>query len=87
MSSTPPAQPLLSILAKCLEAHLLVQGFLNDTLPVAHLESLNPQYTVQPDRRQGVKEKVRKSLSVLELALDSHRYVIVVKEHEALFFW
>ncbi|OBA22786.1 adenine nucleotide alpha hydrolases-like protein [Metschnikowia bicuspidata var. bicuspidata NRRL YB-4993] len=60
------------ILEKCAQAHRLVQGFLAGSLPLAHLASLEPPYIVRPPRRQVVREKVKKSLEVLESALESH---------------
>lgn len=63
------------LMQKCKEAHLLVNSFLDDTLSQAHLAKLDPPYIVRPQRRQIVKEKVKKSLEVLDSALDSLRYV------------
>lgn len=62
-------------LAKCAAAHSLVQAYLSDTLPQESLAKLDPPYTVRSQRRQVVKEKVKKSLEVLETALENHQYV------------
>ncbi|KAM9939228.1 hypothetical protein OXX80_001295 [Metschnikowia pulcherrima] len=59
------------LIQKCKEAHLLVNSFLDDTLSQAHLAKLDPPYNFRPQRRQIVKEKVKKSLEVLDSALDS----------------
>lgn len=64
------------LLATCAEAHQLVQGFLDDSLPETHLRNLNPPYQTSPLKRAAVKEKVLKSLEVLDTALDKHEYVI-----------
>lgn len=59
-------------LAKCEEAYHTVQDYLNDKLPAVET---SPPYNVRPHRRQVVKEKVKKSLEVLDTALKNHRYV------------
>lgn len=59
-------------LAKCEDSYHLVQDFLNDRLPEV---TKNPPYVVREQRRQIVKEKVKKSLEVLNAALENHRYV------------
>lgn len=59
-------------LAKCEEAYHLVQDFLNDKLPEVEK---NPRYIRRQNHRLIVKEKVQKSLEVLDTALDNHRYV------------
>lgn len=51
----------------------MVEDFLNDRLPSVER---TPPYIVRPHRRQIVKEKVKKSLEVLETALENHRYVL-----------
>lgn len=59
-------------LAKCEDAYHLVQNFLNDKLFETERD---PPYVVRQQRRQIVKEKVKKSLEVLNMALENHRYV------------
>lgn len=64
-----------SFLARCEEAHNVVHDFLNDTLPWGPISPKATKYTYRPQRRKVVKEKVKKSLEVLESALDKQRYV------------
>lgn len=59
-------------LARCEEAYHLVQDFLHDRLPEVEK---NPPFIFRQHQRLIVKEKVKKSLEVLDKALDSHRYV------------
>lgn len=56
-------------LARCEEAYHLVQDFLHDRLPEVEK---NPPFIFRQHRRLIVKEKVKKSLEVLDKALDSH---------------
>lgn len=62
-------------LGKCKEAYNLVQAFLNDELPLDHLELLHPEFLVSAERNEIVKSKIRKSLEVLSVSLEGHRYV------------
>lgn len=56
-------------LLKCLVAYHLVQAFLNDEpIPKKH----HTRYTFLANQRQVVKDKVRKSLQVLETSLERH---------------
>lgn len=64
-----------SFLLRCEEAYDLVHDFLNDTMPHGMISSRAKGYTYRPQRRQVVKEKVKKSLEILEASIEKHRYV------------
>lgn len=61
-----------SFLVRCEEAYNLVHDFLNDTLPHGVISPRAKGYTYRPQRRQVVKEKVKKSLEVLEASIEQH---------------
>lgn len=65
----PGASPILD---QCKKAHQLVDAFLSDTLPQEHLHQSTPRYVALSQRRQIVKDKVRKSLEVLHKSLELH---------------
>ncbi|PSK40970.1 hypothetical protein C7M61_000637 [Candidozyma pseudohaemuli] len=62
-----------SFLLRCEEAYDLVQDFLNDSSPHGAISPRAKGYTYRPQRRQVVKEKVKKSLEVLESFIERHR--------------
>lgn len=69
-----------SFLLRCEEAYDLVQDFLNDSSPHGAISPRAKGYTYRPQRRQVVKEKVKKSLEVLESFIERHKYVLLMSE-------
>ncbi|KAM3123217.1 hypothetical protein ACQ2H7_003557 [Candidozyma auris] len=63
---------LCSFLVRCEQAYNLVHDFLNDTLPHGMISARARGYTYRPQRRSIVKEKVKKSLEVLEACIERH---------------
>lgn len=60
---------------RCLQASKLVDDFLADSLPWGPISPKAQGYIHKPLRRNLVKEKVKKSLEVLDDALARQRYV------------
>lgn len=61
-----------TFLERCREAHELVQGFLSDTLPWGLVPARHKDYQYDQNRREGVKNKIKKSLQVLQTAVKRH---------------
>lgn len=61
-----------TFLERCREAHELVQGFLSDTLPWGSVPARHKDYQYDQNRREGVKNKIKKSLKVLQTAVKRH---------------
>ncbi|CAK7898449.1 flavin adenine dinucleotide synthase [[Candida] anglica] len=56
----------------CKDAYVLVNHFLNDSQPWGRCSSDKSDFEYNDDLRGAVKEKVKKSLEVLECAIDRH---------------
>lgn len=61
-----------TFLQRCKEAHELVQGFLDDSLPWGPVPALRLDYKYDAGRRAEVKDKIRKTFEVLQTAVKRH---------------
>lgn len=68
------------LLIRCEECFNLVQGFLSDSLPWSPLPKKKPLYQYNNSLRKTVKDKVLKSIEVLEHSIDLHGYVFWLYE-------
>lgn len=63
-------------LARCHEAYDLVNGFLEAPISAGTTSGRKTGYQCRPELRAVVKQKVEKSLAVLETAIENHGYVL-----------
>ncbi|ODV77946.1 adenine nucleotide alpha hydrolases-like protein [Suhomyces tanzawaensis NRRL Y-17324] len=59
-------------LQRCEQAYLLVQGFLEDTLPWGKVPESRPDYRYDPQLRSHVKTKISDSMEKLAASIDRH---------------